>query len=310
MFSRLYNYDIDCKLELVRLSPSERYVRDNAARALFIYCEEEKLEAVSNGLKAIYNKRRPAHHPGTDYPDGRAMKFVPGNFGLPTSIGPTQEQRKDFNRKKGIQIDTNEVFRSNVVRINGLLEADVAISIQNPAAHGTKSASIRQLLMVIKSREDYKTPIISGVDLIKKTNEEPYYVTTFFPGFREEVETIFNHLPVYLAAYYGRKIWDCFSALHKSQMKEFFFDRETNTVVTGGRNKTEREDDLCADESYANMFGVSCSLDFNEDNNNKPVMYFDLTRQFNLDLLPDNTNILADEEGSTGTALTGVSAVT
>ena len=157
---RLCNYDIDCKFDLVKMSPNERYVRDNAARAMFIYCEEEKQEDVSNSLIAIYNKKRPAHHPGTDYPDGRAMKFVPGNFGLPTSIGPTQEQRKDFNRRKGIQIDINEIARSNVVRINGLLEADVAISIQNPAAHGTQSATIKQLLMAIKSREDYKTPII------------------------------------------------------------------------------------------------------------------------------------------------------
>ena len=150
------------------MSPNERYVRDNAARALFIYCEEEKLEAVSNGLKAIYNKPRPAHHPGTDYPDGRAMKFVPGNFGLATSIGPTQEQQKDFNRRKSIQIDVCKIARSNTVRINGLLKADVAIPIKNPAAHGVQSATIKQLLMAIKLKEDFKTPMISGVDLVKK----------------------------------------------------------------------------------------------------------------------------------------------
>ena len=53
---RLSNYDIDCKFELVKLTPTKRYVRENSARAMFIYCKEGKQEAVAKGLKAIYNK--------------------------------------------------------------------------------------------------------------------------------------------------------------------------------------------------------------------------------------------------------------
>ena len=93
-------------------------------------------------------------------------------------------------------------------------------------------------------------------------------------------------------------------------MKEFFFDQETNTVVAGGRSATELEDDLCLDDHYADMFGVCCSLDNFENSNNQKVMQFDLPKQLNLELITDSNNILADDNGSTATALTDVSTVT
>ena len=81
-------------------------------------------------------------------------------------------------------------------------------------------------------------------------------------------------------------------------------------MVAGGCSATELEDDLCLDDHYADMFGVRCSLDNFENSNNQKVMQFDLPKQFNLELIPDSNNILADDNGSTATALTDVSAVT
>ena len=305
---KLKNYDLDCKFELVKMSPNEKYNKETAARAMFIYCKEEDQENVTNALKSLYNKRCPPHHPGTSYPDGRAMKFVPGNYGLATTIGPTQAERELFIKRKQIQIGVCQTARTHKIRINGLLEADVSVPINNPAVNGVRFATIKQILMAIKSKQDYVTPVISGIDLVQKPYEDPYYVATYYPGFREEVETIFNHLPVYLAAHYGSKIWKCFSVPHKMRMKEFFFDRETNTVVAG-TSAEELQDDLYLDDQYAEMYGVSCSLENCEISSQKK-MHFDLSKMFNLELIPDSNNILADDNGSTGTALTGVSAVT
>ena len=291
------------------MTPNERYVRENSARAMFIYCEEGNQEAVSKALKAIYNKKRLPHHPGTLYPDGRAMKFVPGNYGLTTSIGPTQAQRQLFIKRKEIQIEVCETARTHKIRINGLLEADISVPINNPAVNDVQFATIKQLLMAIKSKQYFVTPAISGVDLVRNPHEDSYYIATFYLGFREEVETIFSHLPVYLAAHYGSKIWNCFSLPFRMQMKEFFFDRETNTVVAG-TSATELQDDLILDDQYAELFGVNCSLDNCETSNNQKVMQFDLSKMFNLELIPDSNNILADNSGSTETALTDVSAVT
>ena len=125
---------------------------------MFIYCKEEDQEKVTNALKSIYNKRRPPHHPGTSYPDGRAMKFVPGNYGLATTIGPTQDERELFIKRKSIQIAVCQTARTHKIRINGLLEADVSVQITNPAANGVRFATIKQILMSIKSKQDYVTP--------------------------------------------------------------------------------------------------------------------------------------------------------
>ena len=92
------------------------------------------------------------------------------------------------------------------------------------------------------------------------------------------------------------------------RMKEFFFDRETNTVVAG-TSEEELQDDLYLDDQYAEMYGVSCSLENCEISSQKK-MQFDLSKMFNLELIPDSNNILADDSGSTETALTGISAVT
>ena len=64
-----------------------------------------------------------------------------------------------------------------------LLEADVQVEIDNLSVNGAKTASIKQLIMTIKSKEDFKTPMICGVDLIRSNTKDPYYVATFFPGF-------------------------------------------------------------------------------------------------------------------------------
>ena len=149
---KLKNYDLDCKFELVKMSPNERYNRETGARAMFIYCEEGNQEDVSKALKSIYNKRRPPHHPGTLYPDGRALKFVPGNYGLATTIGPTQAQQQLFIKRKEIQIEVCQTARTHKIRINGLLEADISVPIDNPAVNGVQSATIKQLLMAIKSK--------------------------------------------------------------------------------------------------------------------------------------------------------------
>ena len=89
---KLMNYDIDCKIDLVKMTPSKRYTRETAARAMFIYTDKASHEEVEKGLKSIYNKRCPPHHPSTNYPDDRAMKLVPRNFGLPTALLPTADQ--------------------------------------------------------------------------------------------------------------------------------------------------------------------------------------------------------------------------
>ena len=91
-------------------------------------------------------------------------------------------------------------------------------------------------------------------------------------------------------------------------MKEFFFDRETNTVVAG-TSAEELQDNLYLDDQYAEMYGVSCSLENCEISNQKN-MQFDLSKMFNLELIPDSNNILADDSGSAGTALTSISDVT
>ena len=83
------------------------------------------------------------------------MKFVPGNYGLATTIGPTQAQQKLFTKRKDIQIEVCKVARTHKIRINGLLEADIDVPINNPAANGVQSATIKQLLMTIKSKEDF-----------------------------------------------------------------------------------------------------------------------------------------------------------
>jgi len=93
---KLKNYNIDCKIDLVKMTPSGRYTGETAARAMFIYIDKLSHEAVEKGLKSIYNKKCPPHHPSTSYPDGRAMKLVPGNFGLPTALLPTADQKLKF----------------------------------------------------------------------------------------------------------------------------------------------------------------------------------------------------------------------
>ena len=133
------------------------------------------------------------------------MKLVPGNFGLATSILPTQDQKAKFIQRKNIQIKVNKIFKNNPVRIQGLLKADVRVPIKNPSVNGSQTASIKQLIMTIKSKEDFKTPMICGVDLITSNTKEPFYVATYFSGFRKKVETLMSHLPVFLKANFGKK---------------------------------------------------------------------------------------------------------
>ena len=93
---KLKNYNIDCKIDLVKTTPSERFTRETAARAMFIYTDKVSHKEVKKGLKSIYNKRRPPHHPSTGYLDDCAMKLVPGNFGLPKALLPTADQKSKF----------------------------------------------------------------------------------------------------------------------------------------------------------------------------------------------------------------------
>ena len=137
---KLMNYDIDCKIVLVKMTPSKRYTRETASRAMFIYTDKVSHKAVKKGLKNIYNKKRPPHHPSTDYPDGRAMKLVPGNFGLPTALLLTADQKLKFIQRKSIQIGVNKTFKNNGVRISGLLKADVQVEIDNLSVNGAKTA--------------------------------------------------------------------------------------------------------------------------------------------------------------------------
>lgn len=148
--------------------------------------------------------------------------------------------------------------------------------------------------------------MVCEVNLVKNTTKDPYYVATFYSGFQEEVET---HLPVFLEANFGAKIWDCFSIPFRMKMNDFFFNTKTNTVVAGNRDSMEAEWDNRINNCYAEYFWVSCSFDYNEPSNKK-VMQFDLLKQFNLNKIPDTNGILADNQYSTCTALTGVSAVT
>ena len=85
-----------------------------------------------------------------------------------------------FICRKNIQIGVNKTIKSNAVRILDLLEADVQVPIDNHSINGAKLTSIKQLNMTIKSKEDFKTPMVCSADLITNTTEVPYYVATFF----------------------------------------------------------------------------------------------------------------------------------
>ena len=104
----------------------------------------------------------------------------------------------------------------------------------------------------------------------------PFYVATYFPDFQELVETMMSHLPVFLEAKFGKKVWECFSIPFKIQMSDFFFDAETNTVVAGNKDTDKLEWEDRNDKFYAEHFGVACTFD-NIEHENKKLMQFNLS---------------------------------
>ena len=93
------------------------------------------------------------------------------------------------------------------------------------------------------------------------------------------------------------------------KMNYFFFNPETNSVVAGNKDPTEVEWDNRNDDFYAEQFRVSCIVE-NSVPNNQKVMQFNLPKQLNLNSIPDTNGILVDDNHSTATVLTGVSAAT
>lgn len=85
--------------------------------------------------------------------------------------------------------------KHNTIRILGLPEADMAISVKNLAANGMKITSIKQLIMAIKSKEDYKTHMINGIDHIKDRAGENYYVATLFQGYCKKSKNNYGTYP-------------------------------------------------------------------------------------------------------------------
>ena len=100
---KVMNYNIDCKIDLVKMSLSEKYTRETVTRAIFIYIDKKSHKAVKKGLKGVYNKPRLPHHQSTSYPDGRVMKLVSENFVLATSILLTQDHKLKFIWRKNIK---------------------------------------------------------------------------------------------------------------------------------------------------------------------------------------------------------------
>lgn len=92
-------------------------------------------------------------------------------------------------------------------------------------------------------------------------------------------------------------------------MSNFFFDAETNTVVAGNKDSDKVEWEDRKDKFYAEHFGVTCTFDNNEHDNQK-LMQFDLSNQFNLDKIPNTNGVLNNDKYSTYTANSGVSAAT
>lgn len=43
---KLMNYNIDCKIDLVKMTPSKKYQRETAARAMFVYTDEKSHKVV------------------------------------------------------------------------------------------------------------------------------------------------------------------------------------------------------------------------------------------------------------------------
>ena len=58
--------------------------------------------------------------------------------------------------------------------------------------------------MTIESKVDYKSPMYSGVDLMKTSSKELYYVAMYFSGYQEEAKMIMVHILVFLEVYYEK----------------------------------------------------------------------------------------------------------
>jgi hypothetical protein len=298
---------------------------------MHIICAKEKLAHCQKAMKSLYNKKRSGKEATKKLSEGRLMKWVL-HVGTSDDIMPTRERRERYMGAKYTQ--RCYLSRNVVTVIQGVSDLDLPQKIQI----NEEKVTLKQSIVCVKSITDLETLLFIGVDM--KWNG--YIVAASDSSLAQEARMFIAHLPLYLEHALRNMIWKWFLPEHQIFMEEHFvYDNKdgVNRVVDKIKKKQQKQqiqNDADGDATmqsndststidsndYAGGFAAesgaareayetaaSCQpyeyLDDQEDN-----IEFNLLLQITLDIPVDAGGIIGDDNNSTGTFASGVSAVT
>lgn len=183
------------------------------------------------------------------------------------------------------------------------MECDCQFSVNTSS--GPKQVTLKQILMSIKSQSNRKTPLFTGVDV----QDDGSILILYHSSLSKEAETIVHHLSVYLEAVFGPVIYQFFTTQHRRAMSQFIYCPDAKRVVM---TKDKSDDGLvCSTDSILNSISAGLGVSHMVGNfSDVPKMEFDLPHQFSLEISPDGTGIVGDENRSSQTWRTDLSEAT
>jgi hypothetical protein len=325
--------DIECRDQPIKIDATEKYNQKTEVRAMHIICAKDSLAQCRKAIKGIYNKKRSGKEATRKLPEGRLMKFVP-HAGTTDDIMPTRERRERFLNAKNTQ--RCFVSRNIVTVIQGISDLDLPLRLRP----NEEKITLRQSIVCVKSITDLETPLFIGVDM--KWNGD--IVATSDSSFGQEAQMFIAHLPLYLEHILGNLIWKWFLPEHRVFMQENFeYSSEdgVNRVVDKIKSRPKKRPKKKGDEDdgdismnsasttssidsddYAGGFAAESGaareayesaaqcqpFEFLEDQEDH--IEFNLALQLTLEIPVDADGILGDDNNSTDTFTSNVSAAT
>ena len=167
---------------------------------------------------------------------------------------------------------------------------------------------MKQLLMSIKTQENFRSPLFIGANI----QPDGSIIISCNIVLKEEAETLVAHLPIYLEVIFGTAIWQFISPAFKIEMSQFIFYNEAKCVIESPQKgdkscllSIQLEDDLLLE--MAQSFRIHNFLCNNQD---FLTIQFDLPNQPTIYTSTDGTGNVYSNDGDAATFRTDASTAT